>query len=49
MPKDNKIYINEINTMPGFTNISMYPKLWEKCGIKYSELLDQLINMSLRN
>ena len=44
-----EIYINEINTMPGFTNISMYPKLWEKCGIKYSELLDQLINMSLRN
>ena len=42
-----EIYINEINTMPGFTNISMYPKLWEKCGIKYSELLDQLINMSL--
>ena len=43
----NKIYLNEINTMPGFTTISMYPKLWEECGIKYSELLDKLINMSL--
>lgn len=42
----NEIYINEINTMPGFTNISMYPKLWENCGIKYSELLDELIEIS---
>ena len=42
--EDNKIYINEINTMPGFTQISMYPKLWEQCGIKYSDLLDKLIN-----
>lgn len=41
---DNKIYINEINTMPGFTQISMYPKLWEQCGIKYSHLLDKLID-----
>lgn len=39
----NKIYINEINTMPGFTKISMYPKLFEKVGISYSELLDKLI------
>ena len=39
----NKIYINEINTMPGFTQISMYPKLFEAVGIKYSELLDKLI------
>lgn len=39
----NKIYINEINTMPGFTTISMYPKLFEAVGIKYSELLDKLI------
>ena len=38
-----KIYINEINTMPGFTKISMYPKLFENVGIKYSELLDKLI------
>lgn len=39
----NKIYINEINTMPGFTKISMYPKLFEAVGISYSELLDKLI------
>lgn len=44
----NEIYLNEINTMPGFTNISMYPKLWEHCGIQYSELLDKLIEMSLK-
>lgn len=43
----NKIYINEINTMPGFTNISMYPKLFEAIGIKYSELLDKLISNAL--
>lgn len=42
----NEIYINEINTMPGFTEISMYPKLFEKVGIKYSELLDKLINLT---
>lgn len=39
----NKIYLNEINTMPGFTTISMYPQLWEKSGKDYSELLDELI------
>ena len=40
-----KVYINEINTMPGFTNISMYPKLFEAYGINYSELLDRLIEI----
>lgn len=39
-----KIYINEINTMPGFTQISMYPKLFNEYGYTYSELLDKLIN-----
>lgn len=39
----NKIYLNEINTLPGFTTISMYPQLWEKCGKSYSDLLDELI------
>ena len=39
----NKIFINEINTLPGFTKISMYPKLFESVGINYSELLDKLI------
>ncbi len=43
----NKIYINEINTMPGFTKISMYPKLFEAAGISYSELLDKLIKNAL--
>ena len=42
----NEIYINEINTMPGFTKISMYPKLWEASGIKYGEILDELIETS---
>ena len=41
----NQIYINEINTMPGFTSISMYPKLFEASGINYSELLDKLIDL----
>lgn len=41
-----KIFINEINTMPGFTKISMYPKLFEAIGIEYSELLDKLIETS---
>lgn len=42
-----KIYINEINTLPGFTNISMYPKLWEKTGIPYRELIDKLIQLAI--
>lgn len=42
-----KIYINEINTLPGFTSISMYPKLFEQIGISYSELLDKLIELAL--
>ena len=45
----NKIYINEINTMPGFTKISMYPKLIEALGISYSELLDKLIQLGIDN
>ena len=44
----NKIYINEINTMPGFTKISMYPKLFEAVGVSYSELLDKLIENAMR-
>lgn len=42
-----KVYINEINTLPGFTSISMYPKLFEHSGIKYTELLDKLIELAL--
>ncbi|MCR1899482.1 D-alanine--D-alanine ligase [Irregularibacter muris] len=41
-----KIYINEINTLPGFTNISMYPKLWENTGIPYCQLIDKLIELA---
>lgn len=41
------VILNEINTMPGFTNISMYPKLFEHAGIKYSELLDKLIEFAV--
>ena len=44
---DNKIFLNEINTLPGFTEISMYPKLWEASGIPYSKLIDQLIMFGL--
>ena len=44
--KTNQIYINEINTLPGFTNISMYPKLFEAEGIQYNELLDKLIDLA---
>ena len=45
----NKIYINEINTMPGFTKISMYPKMFEAVGVPYSELLDKLIQYGIDN
>jgi D-alanine-D-alanine ligase len=43
MRDDGKIFVNEINTMPGFTKISMYPKLWEECGIGYGALIDRII------
>ena len=42
-----ELYLNEINTMPGFTKISMYPKLWEATGISYRELVDRLIELAL--
>jgi D-alanine-D-alanine ligase len=42
-----RIYINEVNTLPGFTQISMYPKLWEASGIKYSDLITRLIDLGL--
>lgn len=44
---DGAIYINEINTLPGFTNISMYPQLWQASGLGYSELLDRLVELAL--
>lgn len=45
--KTNKVYLNEINTIPGFTSISMYPKLWEATGMTYSQLIDQLIELAV--
>jgi D-alanine-D-alanine ligase len=45
--KENKIYLSEINTIPGFTSVSMYPRLWEASGIPYSDLIDQLIQLAL--
>jgi D-alanine-D-alanine ligase len=44
---NGKLYLNEINTMPGFTSISMYPKLWKATGIEYADLIDQLIELGL--
>jgi D-alanine-D-alanine ligase len=46
-PRSKKIYVNEINTMPGFTSISMYPKLWAASGLSYPELIDRLIQLGL--
>src|SRR5947209_2456189 len=45
----DKVYINEVNTLPGFTSISMYPKLWEASGLSYSELLDALIGLAIEH
>lgn len=45
--KTAKIYVNEINTMPGFTSISMYPKLWAASGVEYAALIDRLIELAM--
>jgi D-alanine-D-alanine ligase len=45
--KTRRIFVNEINTLPGFTSISMYPKLWEASGLAYPKLLDRLIELGL--
>ncbi len=42
-----QLYLNELNTIPGFTKISMYPKLWEASGISYPELIDRLIELAI--
>ncbi|HMK36022.1 MAG TPA: D-alanine--D-alanine ligase family protein [Desulfomonilaceae bacterium] len=44
---DRRIVVNEINTLPGFTSISMYPKLWEATGLPYSQLIDRLVDLAL--
>jgi D-alanine-D-alanine ligase len=46
-PASNKFYVNEINTMPGFTAISMYPKLWGASGLSYPDLIDKLIRLGI--
>ena len=45
--KPGRIFVNEVNTLPGFTNISMYPKLWEASGLAYPQLIDRLIELAL--
>jgi D-alanine-D-alanine ligase len=45
--KSGTIYVNEVNTIPGFTTISMYPKMWEASGLSYPELIDRLITLAL--
>ena len=47
LKENDTIFVNEINTMPGFTRISMYPKLWEASGISYTDLIDRLIELAL--
>lgn len=47
LKENNEIIVNEINTIPGFTKISMYPRLWELSGIPYSELIDRLIQLAI--
>lgn len=44
---DDRVYVNEVNTMPGFTSMSMYPKLWEASGLSYSALVDRLITLAI--
>ena len=46
-PKAGRIFVNEINTMPGFTSISMYPKLWAASGLAYPDLIDRLVQLAL--
>jgi D-alanine-D-alanine ligase len=45
--KTGRIYVNEINTLPGFTSISMYPRLWAATGVPYPQLIDRLIQLAL--
>jgi D-alanine-D-alanine ligase len=47
--QDGQVILNELNTMPGFTNISMYPKLWRQSGLAYSQLIDKLIELALED
>ena len=47
LAEDGTFYVNEANTIPGFTNISMYPQLWEASGLTYQQLVDRLIQLAI--
>lgn len=47
LTEDNKVFVNEINTIPGFTSISMYPKMWKASGISYTELISKLVELAI--
>ncbi len=47
LTEDGSLYVNEINTIPGFTKISMYPKMWEASGIGYTDLISRLIELAI--
>jgi len=47
LKNDGTVLVNEINTLPGFTRISMYPKLWEAAGISYTDLIDRLLQLAI--
>jgi D-alanine-D-alanine ligase len=47
LTEEGHVYVNELNTLPGFTNISMYPKLWEHAGTSYPELINHLIQLAI--
>jgi D-alanine-D-alanine ligase len=47
LTKDGKAYINEVNTMPGFTPISMFPLLWAESGIEYPKLIERLVELAI--
>ena len=45
--RDGALYLNEVNTLPGFTAISMYPKMWEATGLSYADLLTRLLTLAI--
>ena len=47
LKEDGEVLVNELNTIPGFTRISMFPKLWEVAGVSYADLIDRLIQLAL--
>jgi D-alanine-D-alanine ligase len=47
LTSDGRLLVNELNTIPGFTSISMYPKLWEASGVPYADLVDRLIELAI--